>query len=155
MAWQPLNFGASFEANDINFDGFLDFSVVTEYASKWSSRSYWIYDPYSGRFVENELTRELAENCLGAAWHGGCWKSSSIEFHPVEREISTFYFMGVGQCGLGGDRYRMENNRLIVVHKEVVDMNPNGCTLTISDLDGGAMRVTEIRRFDAQGQPLK
>ena len=155
MAWQPLNFGASFEAKDINFDGFLDFSLLTDYAAKWSSRSYWVYDPVSERFVQNELTRELEENCLGAQWHGGCWKVSSIDFHPEKREISTSYLMGVGECGLGGDRYRVENDHLVVLHQEILDMRPNGCTLTISDLAGGKVRVTKVRRFNAQGQPLK
>ncbi len=73
-AEQAINFGATFHAEDINFDGYLDFSVLTEFAAKWGSRSYWVYDPASGLFAENELTRELSENCLGPGWHGGCLK---------------------------------------------------------------------------------
>lgn len=128
--------------------------MLTDYAGKFHSSTDWVYDPSSGLFVQNELTRELSENCLGSAWHGGCWKSSSIDFHPETHEISTFYFIGVGQCGLGGDRYRVEDNHLIVVHTEVLNLKPDGCTLTISDLIDGNMRVTEVRRFDGQGQPL-
>src|SRR5579864_11699 len=155
MAWQPINFAATFQAQDINFDGYLDFSVLTEFAAKYGTRSYWVYDPASGRFVENELTHELGENCLGAEWHGRCWKADSIDFDPKKLEISAHYFVGVGQCGGPVDRYRLENNRLIVVHKEVLDMKPDSCTLTVSDLTAGTMRVTEVRRFDAQGEPLK
>jgi hypothetical protein len=155
MAWQPLNFGDTFEALDINFDGYLDFSILTDYAAKFESRSYWMYDENSGLFVQNELTRVLGENCLGTAWHGGCWKAQAIEFHPEQREISTSYLVGVGQCGLGGDRYRIEGEHLIAVHTEVLDMKPDSCTLTISDLVDGTMRVTEIRRFDAQGRRLQ
>ncbi|HKW99369.1 MAG TPA: hypothetical protein VJN43_16635 [Bryobacteraceae bacterium] len=155
MAWQPINFGASFEAQDIDFDGLLDFSVLTEFAAKWGSRSYWAYDPESGQFVENDLTRELSRNCLGAEWHGGCWKSDQINFDPIRREISAHYFAGVGKCGGPVDRYRLERNRLIVVHKEVLDMKPDACTITVSDLSRGIMRVTEVRRFDARGEPLK
>lgn len=155
MAWQPLNFGDTFEALDINFDGYLDFSVLTDYAAKFQSRSYWVYDATSGLFVQNELTRVLGENCLGTAWHGGCWKAHAIEFDPKQREISTSYLVGVGRCGLGGDRYRIEGEHLIAVHTEVLDMKPDSCTITISDLVDGTMRVTEIRRFDAQGQPLQ
>src|SRR5579863_1587891 len=79
-AGQSIDFGASFHADDINFDGYLDFSVLTEFAGKFKSRSYWVYDPGSGLFVENELTRELSENCLGPDWHGGCWKAANIDF---------------------------------------------------------------------------
>jgi hypothetical protein len=154
MAWQPLNFGGTFEVRDINFDGYLDFSILTDYAAKFQSRSYWVYHTKSGLFVPNELTRVLGENCLGAAWHGGCWKAHAIEFHPQQREISTSYVVGVGQCSLGGDRYRVEGERLIAVHTEVLDMKPDSCSLTVSDLVDGKMRVTGIRRFDAEGRPL-
>jgi hypothetical protein len=155
MAWQPINFAATFNAHDINFDGYLDISVLTEFAAKWGSRSYWVYDPVSGLFVQNELTRELGENCLGAEWHGGCWKADSIDFAHQKHEISAHYLVGAGECGSPTDRYRVENNRLIVIHEEILDMKPNGCTLTVSDLIGGSMRVTRIRRFDARGEPVK
>jgi hypothetical protein len=89
-----------------------------------------VYDPVSGLFVQNELTRELGENCLGAEWHSGCWKADSIDFDHKKHEISAHYFVGVGECGSTTDRYRVENNRLIVVHEEILDMKPNGCTLT-------------------------
>jgi hypothetical protein len=40
IAWQPINFAATFSAHDINFDGYLDISVLTESAANWGSRSY-------------------------------------------------------------------------------------------------------------------
>jgi hypothetical protein len=145
---QGINFGATFHAEDINFDGYLDFSVLTEFAAKWESRSYWVYDPASGLFAENELTRELSENCLGPEWHGGCMKASSIGFDQLRREISANYIPIFAACppdGYRGDRYRVEDNRLVLVHKE--ELSPDNCTLTSSDLIGGAMRVTQVVRF--------
>ncbi|MGA7409068.1 MAG: hypothetical protein WBW33_01205 [Bryobacteraceae bacterium] len=162
MAWQPIDFGASFQVEDINFDGYLDFSVITEYASKYASRSYWVYDPDSGLFVQNELTRKLSENCLGAAWHGGCYKADSISFDSEKREISTHYFAASARvwdatggasaegCPWKGDRYRVENNRLILVHKEQItegDVHELSCTVTVSDLIAGTMQVTDVRRW--------
>jgi len=156
VAWQPIDFGASFHAEDINFDGYLDFSVLTEFAGSFKSRWYWVYDPVSGLFVQNELTRELSENCLGRAWHGGCWKSTGFDFDPKKHEISTGYLHGCPGDRVEGDRYRVKDNRLIVIHKEVAQTTLSGaCTLTVSDLIDGTMRVTEIRRFDAQGHPVQ
>ncbi len=155
-AWQPLNFAASFHAEDINFDGYLDFSVLADYAAKFGSRSYWVYDPRSGLFVQNELTRELGENCLGAAWHGGCLKAAGIDFEPKKHEISTRYIWGCPGDTPAGDRYRLKDNRLIVIHEEVAKTAPSGvCALTVSDRIDGTMRVTEIRRFDAQGHRVR
>jgi hypothetical protein len=146
---QPINFGATFHADDINFDGYLDFSVLTEFAAKFGSRSYWVYDPGSGLFVENELTRELSENCLGAAWHRGCWKAAHIAFDQIKREVRTEYVLPFGPCpqtGFSGDRYGVEDNRLILIHKE--EITTDHCQVTFSDLIGGAMRVTRVLHVD-------
>ncbi len=117
-----------------------------------------MYDPGSGLFVENELTRELGENWLGAAWHGGCWKAASIDVDPVKKEIRTFYILSFGLCPISsgdfrGDRYQVKNNRLVLIHKE--EITSDNCRATYSDLVNGTMRVTEIRRFNAQGQVVK
>lgn len=145
---QPINFGATFHAEDINFDGYLDFSVLREFAAKWESRSYWVYDPGSGLFVENELTRELSENCLGAEWHHDCW-AAHIDFDQNKREVRTDYLLPFGPCpqtGFSGDHYRVEDNRLILIHKE--EITADHCQVTYSDLIGGTMRVTQVLRFD-------
>jgi hypothetical protein len=154
LAWQPLDFGASFRADDINFDGYLDFSVLTEFASKFGSRSYWVYDPGSRLFIENELTRRLGENCLGSEWHRGCLKATQIDFDQNTREIRADYIPLFSICapdGYRGDRYRVKDNRLILVHKE--ELTVDNCTLTYSDLVGGTMRVTEIWRFEPHVPP--
>jgi len=154
LAWQPIDFGASFHADDINFDGYLDFSVLTEFGSKFASRSYWVYDPGSGLFIENELTRNLGENCLGSEWHRGCLKATQIAFDQNKREIRADYIPLFAVCapnGYRGDRYRVKDNRLILVHKE--ELTSDNCTLTFSDLVGGTMRVTEIWRFEPHVPP--
>lgn len=48
--------------------------------------------------------------------------------------------------GLPVDRYTIQDDRLRVINKEVVDLS--GCTLTVSDLVGNSMRVTAVHRFD-------
>jgi hypothetical protein len=154
-AWQPINFGATFVAQDINFDGYNDFSVLSEYAAKYGSRSYWVYDPRSESFTESALTRELSENCLGREWHGGCWKADAINFDSSKREINVHYLIGVGECGSPVDRYRVQGDRLVVVHKEILEMNPEKCTITVSDLTRSRMRVTAVHRFDSMGQPAR
>jgi hypothetical protein len=53
--------------------------------------------------------------------------------------------------GYRGDRYRVKDNRLILVHKE--ELTSDNCTLTFSDLVGGNMRVTEVRRFEPYVPP--
>lgn len=150
-AWQPIDFGRTFHVEDLNFDGYLDFSVLTEFAGGYRSRSYWVYDPASGLFVQNPLTRELGKNCLRTE-NGGCWKAAGINFDQEKREISTYYLMGCPGDSIEAerDRYTVKDNRLILIHRAMPELAQNGsCTLTVSDLVDGTMRVTKVRRFDA------
>ncbi|HEY7337922.1 MAG TPA: hypothetical protein VH639_23720 [Bryobacteraceae bacterium] len=153
MADEGINLEGTFSAHDINFDGYLDLSVLRAFglAGRYDPRSYWVYDPSSGLFVQNELTQELGEK-------------SNVDFDPKKHEISWFFIPSppTPSCADWG-RYRVENNRLILIHKEEVTRSTQGplepdqpyCTVTVSDLIGGTMRVTEVRRFDAQGRSVK
>jgi hypothetical protein len=131
---------------------------LTEFAAGWWSRSYWVYDPGSGLFAENELTRGLRELAV-----------SKIDVDSKKHEVSTRGEV-CAMCGCsgmtpdqGGDvnRYRVENNRLILIRKQehAQIASREGvfqfCTVTVSDLVGGTMRLTSVRRFDINGQPLK
>ncbi len=138
----------SFHTDDINFDGYLDFSVVREFAaSSGYRRSYWVYDPGSKLFVESEMTRELGE------WWG------FADFDPAKHEITKRYFGFMRGCpgtSVGDEeRYLVDDKRLLLIHKQEIRREAESCTVTDSDLVGGVMRVTEVRRFDLQGQPMK
>ena len=170
---QPMNFGSTFHADDINFDGYLDFSVVTEFTgSNGDIRSYWVYDPGTGIFIQNEFTHELrcgsvavtskygVSETTAEIASGACLGAAFIDFDPEKREIGRRYFDGaMGGCpntSQGkGERYRVVNNRLILIHKQEFKLEPEPCTVTEWDLIGGTMRVTKVRRYDAHGQPVK
>ena len=83
-----------------------------------------------------------------------------IDFDPVKHEIGRKYFGGaMGGCpGTGegkGERYRVVNNRLILIHKQEFELQPEPCTVMEWDLIGGTMRVTRVRRYDARGHLVK
>ncbi len=144
-----MNFGATFHANDINFDGYPDFSVIVEQAaSSGVRRSYWVYDPDSGIFVQNELTKQLEET----------W-AHNIYFDPETHEINVSYFGNLRGCPNSDqgdeDRYRVVNNRLVHDHSQGHVVEGKFCTLTVSDLIDGTMRVTAVRRLDLEGNPVK
>jgi hypothetical protein len=160
---QPISFGFTFHAEDINFDGYLDFSVVTVFtAANGDIRSYWVYDPGTGIFIQNEFTHELrcGSVAVTSKYGGACLGAAFIDFNPEKREIGRRYFDGaMGGCpntSQGkGERYRVVNNRLLLIHKQDFELQPEPCTVTEWDLIGGTMRVTKVRRYDARGQPVK
>jgi hypothetical protein len=140
-ASQAINFAATFTPADINFDGYLDFSVLGAFGGKWGSYLWWIYDPASGHFVQNELAREL-----------GRLRTNGYHVDAKKQEIVTETLMAF--CPALTTRYRIEGGRLLKVHEETGNQNiENGCTVTVSDLTGGAMRVSGRRRF-VDGKPV-
>jgi len=150
MAAQPIDFAGTFFAKDVNFDGYLDISVFAETGGPlWvGSEWWWIYDPRSGRFVQNELTQELHD--LGIPNLGR-------NFEDAKHEITyPRFFPLTGACAEGTERwgetsrYRIENNRMILVHDEKLDWGVSNCTLTVSDLVGGEMVVTGVRSKPAK-----
>jgi hypothetical protein len=143
---QPLSFSYSFRVEDLNFDGYLDFSVETEFSGTGGEiRSYWVYDPRSSIFIQNEFTHELRCGSVAVTSKygkdqpttapptgirdtaseigGACMVAAFIDFDPDKHEIGRRYFGGaMGGCpntGEGkGERYRVVNNRLILIHTQ-------------------------------------
>jgi hypothetical protein len=126
----------SFHAEDVNVDGYLDFASIVDGGATWASEQWWIFDPASGRFVTKELTGALRN-----------LKAADYRIDPKKHEIRTSYLSLPWGCGPTGDWYKIANNRLILVHKEVPKPAGGKCTVEVSDLIGGAMRVTAVRRF--------
>jgi hypothetical protein len=151
MAYQPIDFGATFDAADVNFDGYLDISVLAEYGGTFGRQVWWLYDPASRKFVKTELTREL-DRLRTNGYH-------------LDRKKHEFVAEGLlAGCPSLVTRYGVEGNHLIVVHKEtglqIIENSrrdlPAGvpCTVTVSEMIDGKMRVTAVRRF-VDGEPLK
>jgi hypothetical protein len=145
------NLDAEFWASDINFDGYLDFSVMTALGGRAQSYWSWIYDPRSGRFVQNELTELLHD--LGSPYGSG--RCCGLDIDPEKHEITKAYDasravacsgeQGGTEVWLDVERYRVDNNRPILIHEEKFTFGDGTCTLTVSDLIGESMVVTSVR----------
>ena len=145
-AGQPINFGRTFRASDVNFDGYLDFSVLGEFGAKWGRQLWWVYEPARGRFVRNELTTEL-----------GQLRNNGYQIDSKRHEIRIQSLMA--GCPSLETRYHLEGTHLIKIHeeigKQVLEPSPPQpdlaagvpCTVTFSDLVAGTMRVTRVGRF--------
>lgn len=140
LAGRSFGFGNNFRTFDINFDGYLDLSVIVEVAATYSSQSWWIYDPASGKFVQNGLTRGLREVT-----------SNGYRVDEKKREIFANHLMY--GCPTLVTRYRIEGNRLLMTHWEE-PFQGDECVVTYHDLVDGRMKVTGKARFK-NDQPVK
>jgi hypothetical protein len=48
-----------FDVQDINLDGYADLAFFRDGGGKWGSYTWWLFDPSSGHFVRNALSRDL------------------------------------------------------------------------------------------------
>jgi hypothetical protein len=121
-----------FDAKDVNFDGYLDTSVLREGAGTWASRDYYLFDPHAGRFVTTELTDDLSR-----------LRNNGLRLERKDRQIQAAVLFS--RCG-GTDIYRIEGGRLVQVQKDEVSTDAQGhrCIETIKQRVDGKWKV--VRR---------
>jgi hypothetical protein len=102
--------------------------VVVEVAATYSRQSWWIYDPTSGKFVQNGLTRGLREVT-----------SNGYRVDEKKRELVANHLMY--GCPALVTRYRIEVHRFVMIHWEE-PFQGDECVITYHDLVDGRMKVT-------------
>ncbi len=126
-AWASM-FTQSFQAKDINFDGYLDIATLDGYGAKWGSYNYWLFDELSGRFITNSLTRELRK-----------LNFNEMTLYPENKEIHTTHLTSV--C-LGKKIHQVVNGRLMLMYLEEPRLEGEGedyCKLRIERRVSGVM----------------
>lgn len=91
-----------FEAQDTNFDGYLDIAALDEFGAKWHSYHYWLFDPASGRFITGDLTAEL-----------GKLRASSHQFESKSKTIRVQY-LNLDEAVIG-ETYKIKDGHLVLV----------------------------------------
>jgi len=135
----PTRFLESFEVKDVNFDGFLDMSVIQDGGAKWVRQTWWMFAPAPGKFVLNEFSKQLGE-----VSHNG------LDLDSAHQDITARHLTDLTGCGPTKDVYHVEQGRLVLIHKEAISFPTGGalgCTLTTSDRVNGRLRVRKVQRF--------
>ena len=117
---------------DINHDGYLDLMTLAEFGgAKWWRYQYWVFEPKSGRFISNWLTKRLSRFL--------CCK---IRPDAQSGEIHVRYLVFDGVMDEG---YRIQGRRLILVSRQEIKPNKNaGFILTTMRLIDGKMQVVKV-----------
>jgi hypothetical protein len=66
---------------DANFDGYADLLLGNDGGAKWGGYEIHFYDPASGQFIENDLSREMSRRLRG----------NNLVFHPDTARIELDY----------------------------------------------------------------
>ncbi len=133
----PERFVRFFEVKDVNFDGYLDIGVLREFGAKWGSQTWWMWDATSGKFVSNEFTKDLEQV-----------KSNGLVLDAARHNINTGHMTDSTGCGATKDVSHVEQGpHLVLIHREEISIDPEGCTLTMLDRVDGSMQRSGVRQF--------
>jgi len=87
---------------DANFDGYTDLLLGNAGGAKWTGYEVHFYDPGSGTFVQNGLSREMSEHLRG----------NGLRFHRATRKIEVDYLVFGGQKQPVAETYVIEGDHL-------------------------------------------
>jgi hypothetical protein len=128
----------TFYAEDVNFDGYQDIGILSDHGAKWGRIRYWLFDPASGRFVTNRLSRELSR--LGA---------NERRLDPGSRTI-TVEHLTFGEAPVS-ETYRVGKNGLTLIEARERRVSPSGghdiVTLKVVN---GKRRVVKVEKAPEQ-----
>jgi hypothetical protein len=127
---------------DANFDGYADLLIGNDGGAKWSGYQVFLYDPVSGTFVENALSRELSEHLGG----------QELEFHPIDREIEVSHLVFGCPSAAVTETFAIEQSHLRQVQRQDLVRERDGCyRVTRRVLDGGLQEIDRRRAPERDG----
>jgi hypothetical protein len=98
-------FTRRFAVRDNNFDGFDDISVVDDFGATWGAFHHWLFEPESGRFVSDNLAKQL-DQLSGNKW----------EYDSAAKEIKISSL--IGGCPESWRTFRIITGRVTLVRAE-------------------------------------
>lgn len=133
----PLHLTFS-EFEDANFDGYTDLLLCNRGGAKWGGYAIYFYDPVSGTFVQNGLSREMSERLQG----------NGLEFDRATGEIRVAHLVfGCPEKVPVSETYVIEGDHLRRTGLEDLLRGEDGCyRVTRRILPGGALREVSRQR---------
>jgi hypothetical protein len=123
---------------DANFDGYADLLLGHDHGAKWEGYEIHLYDPASGTFVENDLSREMSEQLRG----------QNLYFHPGTREIELTSLMSGCQNGSMAEKLAIHGSHLRVIERTDRVRTQEGCyVVTLRAGNDGALEEVSRRRI--------
>ncbi len=123
---------------DVNFDGYADLLLGHDGGAKWVGFEIYFYDPVSGSFVQNELSREMSEHLTG----------QSLDFHRDTGEIElTQLPVGCQNGFVASETFVLQGSHLRKVGQTDHLRTPEGCYAVKRRLrDGGGLAEVSRER---------
>jgi hypothetical protein len=126
-----------FQLVDIDLDGYADLALFREGGGTWGSYTYWLFDPASGRFVRNALSRDL-----------DAIRSNGIVADPAAHTLQAPHlYYG---CPLAAyDLYAVQDGRLQLIETHSRDLGhepADTCVVVVARRVDGRLQRVDVQR---------
>ena len=123
MTGAPPKYGDWFHTDDINFDGYQDIYLMTDYGATGNHHGcIWLYNPATGKFGYSKEFSQLSRYWLD----------------PTNKIIRTFERGGMAGTVFVANKYKVENERPVVIWSAK------------QDWDGGKFHCVEKERRNGE-----
>ncbi|HSS48236.1 MAG TPA: hypothetical protein VLX28_04760 [Thermoanaerobaculia bacterium] len=144
--YDPERLRSFSRSEDANFDGYADLLLCHDGGAKWGGYEIYFYDPKSGFFIQNELSRDMSEHLTG----------NSLDFHRATGEIELTHLpVGCLNGFVASETFVIQGSHLRKTGETVHLRAKEGCyAVTRRTRDGGGMeevsreRMPELDRTD-------
>ncbi|HEX4960213.1 MAG TPA: hypothetical protein VF173_05195 [Thermoanaerobaculia bacterium] len=128
---------------DVNFDGYADLLLGHDGGAKWVGYEVYLYDPASGTFVQNDLSRDMSERLTG----------QTLAFERATATIRLTHLpVGCQNGFVASETFVIQGAHLKKVEQEDDLRAKDGCyAVTRRVRDGGGMEEVSRERVARTG----
>jgi hypothetical protein len=122
---------------DANFDGYADLLVASDVGARGISYQFYLFDPPSGSFVQDDLAREMSARLQG----------DSLELQRITGGIALRQKTAGCQTGFVWlERFVVEDGHLVKIEEQEQLQAPEGC-YAVQRRRGPGGGLVEIARY--------
>jgi hypothetical protein len=127
------SFVSGLKTTDLDFDGLPDILAVRDFGAKWAKYCVWLYDPGSGTFVEDALSRQMED----------------LVNLTVDTEHRSIVSFTIGPTSPMRDEYRIDA-RSAIQHAERRLLPVRSCVLDTGATAGADRTATVVKYVDGR-----
>ena len=131
--------------DDASFDGYADLLLGHDGGAKWGGYEIYFYDPASGTFVENALSREMSEQLQG----------NDLRFRRASRTIELDHLVFGCQGEAMTETFALQNGHLRKTGQIDLVQTTEGCYEVTRLLRAGGMKEVGRRRAPERDRAME
>jgi hypothetical protein len=127
LDYHDESFVSGLKTPDLDFDGLPDILAIRDFGGKWATYCVWLFDSNQGKFVQDQLSRQMED----------------LENLAVDAQRRQIVASTIGPMRPMRDEYRIDDRLPIHAPRRLLPVR--SCELDTGQAEGAARVVTMVR----------